>query len=102
MFDYVVESSVSGLRKPDPKIYELVCSQASVEPKDCVFLDDIGPNLKPAQAMGIKTIRVLTSDSGGIKALCELEEILGLGQLFQTRRPGPDVGNPKPKSASRL
>jgi len=48
MFDVVVESSVCGLRKPDPKIYELVCQKLGLAPSDCIFLDDIGANLKPA------------------------------------------------------
>lgn len=85
MFDVVVESSVCGLRKPDPAIYELVCHQLGVEPSECVFLDDIGANLKPAQAMGMCTIKVSMADQGGIAALQELEAVLGHRPLFATK-----------------
>ncbi len=72
-FDVVVESSVVGLRKPDPRIYELACEQLEVAARDAVFLDDIGRNLKPARAMGMATIKV---DEPGT-ALRELAEVLG-------------------------
>jgi len=74
LFDVFVESSVEGLRKPDPAIYQLTCERLSVEPGDCVFLDDIGSNLKSARAMGISTIKVETPET----ALCELEALIGL------------------------
>ena len=48
----VVESAVEGMRKPDPRIYTLLCERLGVAPRDMVFLDDIGRNLKPAAAMG--------------------------------------------------
>jgi putative hydrolase of the HAD superfamily len=74
LFDYVVESSKVGVRKPDPRLYEMACEIVSVEPPQVVFLDDLGVNLKPARAMGMKTIKV--ADHGA--AIKELEEILGL------------------------
>jgi len=73
-FDVVVESAVEGIRKPDPRIYELVCERLAVTPEVCVFLDDLGVNLKPARAMGMTTIKVL--DPGD--ALTELGGHLGL------------------------
>lgn len=57
-FDHVVESSKVGVRKPEPRFYEIACELAGVEPADCVFLDDLGINLKPARAMGMQTIKV--------------------------------------------
>jgi putative hydrolase of the HAD superfamily len=69
----VVESAVVGLRKPDPRIYELVLGHLEVEPAEAVFLDDLGINLKPARAMGMTTIKVVEP---GI-ALSELSGILG-------------------------
>jgi putative hydrolase of the HAD superfamily len=72
-FDVVVESSVEGLRKPDPKIYQLVVERLGVDATDCVFLDDLGINLKPARAMGMTTIKVIDPDD----ALAELETVLG-------------------------
>ncbi len=57
-FDVFIESSVEGLRKPDPRIYELACERLDRSPTEVVFLDDIGGNLKPARAMGMATIKV--------------------------------------------
>jgi putative hydrolase of the HAD superfamily len=57
-FDIFVESSVEGLRKPDPRIYQLVCERLSVAPSNAAFLDDIGTNLKAARALGMHTIKV--------------------------------------------
>jgi len=76
-FDVFVESSVEGLRKPDPKIYTLTCDRLGVAPDACVFLDDIGGNLKTARAMGIATIKVDTPEV----ALRELETLVGLSLL---------------------
>jgi putative hydrolase of the HAD superfamily len=73
-FDVFVESRTTGLRKPDPRIYELVCEQLGVTPPETVLLDDLGLNLKPAKAMGMHTIKVV--DPGD--ALDELGSVLGL------------------------
>jgi putative hydrolase of the HAD superfamily len=73
LFDVVIESSQVGLRKPDPAIYELVCRELGVEPREAVFLDDLGVNLKPARAMGMTTIKVDRPD----QALSELEHVVG-------------------------
>ena len=62
-FDVIVESSKSGLRKPDPAIYQLVCRQLEVEPSEVVFLDDLGVNLKPARQLGMTTIKVTDPDA---------------------------------------
>jgi putative hydrolase of the HAD superfamily len=72
-FDVFVESSVVGLRKPDPRIYEHACRCLAIEPVEAVFLDDIGSNLKAARALGMTTIKV----SGPEQALAELEALLG-------------------------
>jgi putative hydrolase of the HAD superfamily len=72
-FDVVVESAVEGIRKPDPRIYELICSRLDATPDTCVFLDDLGVNLKPARAMGMTTIKVVDPDA----ALAALADHLG-------------------------
>jgi putative hydrolase of the HAD superfamily len=72
-FDVVVESAVVGLRKPDPRIYELACRELGCAPPEAVFLDDIGRNLKPARALGMTTIKVGDPEV----ALAELETLLG-------------------------
>ena len=59
VFDHVIESSKIGLRKPDPKIYELMCERLGVDPDQCIYIDDLGINLKPARAMGMTTIKAL-------------------------------------------
>ena len=72
-FDVIVESSVVGVRKPDPEFYTLACEALGVDPSACVFLDDLGVNLKPARAMGMTTIKVVDPDD----ALAELEAAVG-------------------------
>jgi putative hydrolase of the HAD superfamily len=73
LFDAVLESRVLGVRKPDPRFYELACAAVGVEPEEVVFLDDLGVNLKPARALGMRTVKVTDPD----QALAELEQILG-------------------------
>jgi len=74
LFEHVVESSKLELRKPDPRIYRHACALLGVAPERCVYLDDLGINLKPAKAMGMATIKV----SSAAQALAELEALLGL------------------------
>ncbi len=58
-FDAVVESSKVGCRKPETRFYEIACDLVGVNPHECVFLDDLGINLKPAAALGMHTIKVV-------------------------------------------
>ena len=74
LFDHVIESSVEGVRKPDPAAYRLVLDRLGVEAHQVVFLDDLGINLKPAQALGMTTIKVVDPDD----ALAELAAVLDL------------------------
>ena len=74
LFDVIVESSVEGVRKPQPRIYQIACERLGVAPSQAVFLDDLGINLKPARAMGMTTIKVVTED----QALSELTAATGL------------------------
>lgn len=60
VFDHVIESSKLGIRKPDPRIYALMCETLAVDPAACIYLDDLGINLKPAKAMGMATIKVMS------------------------------------------
>jgi putative hydrolase of the HAD superfamily len=61
-FDAVIESSKVGCRKPETRFYEIACETLQVSPHECVFLDDLGVNLKPAAAMGMHTIKVINPD----------------------------------------
>ena len=73
-FDHVIESSKVGCRKPEPQFYEIACAAAGVEPAQVVFLDDLGINLKPARAMGMTTIKVLSA----AQAIDDLEAVLSI------------------------
>ena len=73
-FDCVVESSLEGVRKPNPEIYKIAIERLGVSPDRCAFLDDLGINLKPAKAMGMRTIKVLSEE----QALADLASVTGL------------------------
>lgn len=74
LFDCVVESSKVGVRKPEPAFYERACDLLGITPREAVFLDDLGINLKPAAQMGMTTIKVEDPD----KALSDLGAIIGM------------------------
>jgi len=74
LFGHVIESSKVGIRKPDPRIYEMMCAALKVAPKACVYLDDLGVNLKPARALGMHTIKV----ESGPQAVAALEAATGM------------------------
>jgi len=74
LFEVIIESSKAGVRKPTPRFYELACEALEVAPSACVFLDDLGINLKPARAMGMTTIKVVDPHV----ALAELSQVLGM------------------------
>ena len=74
LFDHIIESAKIGLRKPDPKIYRMMADTLAVDPKRCIYLDDLGINLKPAREMGMTTIKVRDAR----QALAELEAATGL------------------------
>ena len=74
LFDVIVESSVEGVRKPNPRIYEIACDRMGVGPDGCIFLDDLGINLKPAKALGMTTIKVIEED----QAIKDLEKATGI------------------------
>ena len=73
-FEAVIESSKAGLRKPDPRIYELMCERLGLAAADCVYLDDLGINCKPAAQLGMAAIKV----TSGEQALGDLSALLGL------------------------
>jgi putative hydrolase of the HAD superfamily len=72
-FDVVVESCLSGMRKPEPEFYALACAELGTDPSRTGFLDDLGINLKPARALGMHTIKVV----GPTAAIAELDRLLG-------------------------
>ena len=74
LFDVIIESSVVGVRKPNPAIYEMACQALGVSPAEAAFLDDLGINLKPAKLMGMQTIKVIDE----AQAISDLSAITGL------------------------
>ncbi|MEI6439342.1 MAG: HAD-IA family hydrolase [Alphaproteobacteria bacterium] len=78
LFNHIIESSKAGVRKPDPKIYLMMCEALSVEPSACVYLDDLGINCKPAAGLGMTAIKVVDVD----QTLADLAVATGL--TFET------------------
>ena len=74
LFDAVIESSKVGVRKPDPKIYLMMCDLLAVKPAACVYLDDLGINCKPAAGLGMSAIKVTNEE----QAMAELSALTGL------------------------
>ena len=74
LFDVVVQSSVEGLRKPNPEIYKIACHRMGVATDRCAFLDDLGINLKPARELGMSTIKVVSQE----QAVNDLAKLTGL------------------------
>ena len=73
-FEHVIESSKAGIRKPDPRIYQMMCTALGVEADACIYLDDLGVNCKPAATLGMAAIKV----TGEAQALTDLGALVGL------------------------
>jgi putative hydrolase of the HAD superfamily len=73
-FDAIIESSKTGIRKPDPRIYVMMCERLGVRAPSCVYLDDLGINCKPAAQLGMTAIKVVSES----QTLAELEAATGL------------------------
>ncbi len=73
-FDHVIESSKAGIRKPEPRIYQMMCDALGIAPEHCIYLDDLGINCKPAAAMGMHAIKVISET----QALDDLRAVLAL------------------------
>jgi epoxide hydrolase-like predicted phosphatase len=74
LFDGVVISGEVGLRKPDPAIYELGAESIGLQPSECVFVDDLPGNLKPARDLGMATVHHTSAE----QTVAELEPLLGV------------------------
>jgi len=73
-FDVIIESSKTGIRKPSPRIYLMMCETLGVAPATCVYLDDLGINCKPAAQLGMTAIKVVSEQ----QTLNDLERVTGL------------------------
>src|SRR5581483_8997718 len=56
LFDGVVISGEIGVRKPAPEIYAMGADSVGLRPAECVFVDDLPFNLKPAAELGMGTV----------------------------------------------
>jgi epoxide hydrolase-like predicted phosphatase len=74
LFDAVVISGEVGLRKPEPEIYRLTAERLGLGPEECVFVDDLAPNVRGAAAVGMVGVHYV--DHG--RVVTELEELLAL------------------------
>ena len=74
MFDFVQESRIVGVRKPNLEFYKMALETAGVQPQQVVYLDDLGINLKPARKLGMHTIKVVDPD----RAMRQLHKYLRL------------------------
>ena len=101
-FDVFIESCRIGLRKPDPRIYELACEALAVLPEEVAFLDDIGVNLKTAARLGMHAIKVEDPD----EALRALGDVLGIELADPPPAPSPSPpaagagADPEPEGAT--
>jgi epoxide hydrolase-like predicted phosphatase len=74
LFDGVVISGEVGLRKPEPRIYELGAEAIGLPPAECVFVDDLPGNLKPARELGMATVHHTSAE----ETIPQLERLLGV------------------------
>jgi epoxide hydrolase-like predicted phosphatase len=74
LFDAVVISGEVGLRKPEPAIYRLAAERLGLSPQECVFVDDLAPNVRGAARVGMVGVHYVDHD----RAVAELQELLGI------------------------
>jgi putative hydrolase of the HAD superfamily len=74
LFDGLVISGLVGIRKPAREIYAMGAESVGLAPEECVFVDDLGFNLKPAKELGMATVL----HTGAEETIAQLEELLGL------------------------
>ena len=73
LFEVVVDSAFVGMRKPDPRIYELTLSRLGLPARACAFVDDFEHNCDAAAALGMHAVRFRDT----AQAIAELEAVLG-------------------------
>lgn len=74
LFDGVVISATVGVRKPAREIYEIGARSLHLQPKECVFVDDLRGNLKPARALGMTTLHHVDAAT----TIAQLSDIFGI------------------------
>jgi len=74
LFDAVVISGEVGMRKPEPGIFLLVAERLGIHPDRCVMVDDLGPNVRGAAAVGMVGVHHVDAQ----QTVSELEALFGL------------------------
>lgn len=72
IFEFVIDSSAVGLRKPDPAIYALTLQRLALPPAACLFIDDYAENCAAAAAAGMQTVHFRDN----AQAIAEIERAL--------------------------
>lgn len=73
IFELVVDSGFEGVRKPDPRIYEVLLERLEVAPTATLFVDDMEVNCDAARALGMQAVWFRSN----AQAIAEIEQILG-------------------------
>jgi epoxide hydrolase-like predicted phosphatase len=79
LFDGIVISGEEGMRKPSRRMYELGAQRAGASAEECVYVDDLPFNLKPAEELGMATIHHTSAE----KTIPELERLLGIALVVE-------------------
>ena len=74
IFEVIVDSGFVGMRKPDPRIYELTLERLGdgLRAEECVFVDDVDVNCEAARALGMRPVLFREAD----QAIAEVEALL--------------------------
>lgn len=75
-FDGQVISAHEHIIKPEEGIYRLLLERYNLNPRECLFIDDLEPNIKAAAALGINTVHFADREKG----YREIEEKLKLNK----------------------
>lgn len=76
IFDVVVDSALVGVRKPDPRIYEVTLERLGVEPDGALLIDDIEDNCRAAREFGMGAVLFEDAD----QTIAEVEAALAEGR----------------------
>jgi epoxide hydrolase-like predicted phosphatase len=74
LFDVVVISGEVGMRKPEARIFHLVCERLGLTPEECVFVDDLSPNIRGCAEVGMVGVHHVTPQ----QTIEQLEALFGI------------------------
>jgi putative hydrolase of the HAD superfamily len=73
IFEEIVDSAFVGCRKPEARIYELTLERIGLPAEACLFIDDLPPNVKGAEAVGMQAVHFRDNE----QAIGEIRAALG-------------------------